>query len=486
MHMKTYGLLALALLMILALAASAQEPAGTPKVDSATPLTPEDLYQIALSHNPDYLKTVETLGLSRINVLSAWGTLMPTLGVSYGIGQSSSYSPTYVNPDGSVSTYPKTETIAGIPQLVVDTTNWQVVTVPGPEQTVTVPVPTAERRNSSGNLTLQENIQLGGQQFYGIKNARITNRINGLQTDLSKNTLFFTIRQDYYAVLAQKQLRDLAQQVLDQKNDFLKAAQARYEVGSVTELDVLQAEIDVGTQENAVITAENNLKLAREELNRAVGISLDSQYGLVDSLDVFSPSFTLDDLVKEAFDTRPDYRLAGAQVEFQQNQVKVQRGQFLPILSANLSTTRSELSGTNVDFTLHPRNRNTSVNVSLSWNLFNGFSNRAQLEQSQVNLNNSRYELRSQQLAVEKGVRQAYYSLMQTFQKSAVTSKNRELASRQLALEQERYRLGSASQLDLRTAQTTYEQAQSDYIANIYSFWSNLAALEQAVGKRLQ
>jgi outer membrane protein len=462
MKMKTYGALTLVLLILCGLPAAAKEP-ETPRIDSATPLTPEDLYQIALRHNPDYLKTVENLGLSGINELSAWGSLMPSLNVEYGFSQSNSYSPTYVNPDGTVSSYPKTDSVG----------------------TVTIPVPESKRRNSGGSLSLQENILLGGQQLYGIRNARIAGTMNTLQTSAYQNELFLAVRQNYYNVLALKQLLALAEQILDQRKEFLRAAQARFEVGSVTELDVLQAEIDLGTQENAVITARNDLQLAREELNRILGIDLESQYALVDSLGIFNPEFSLENLIAEA-ESRPDVQLTTEQVHFQENLVKSRRGDFFPVLSAGLSHSRSQLSGSNVDWTLNPRNRNTMVNVGLSWNLFSGFSDKYQYEQSRVNLYNARYDRKKQELAAEKEVRQAWYALQQTYQKSNVTNKNRELASRQLALEQERYRLGATSQLNLRVAQVTYEQAQSDYIANIFSFWTNLAALEQAVGKKLR
>jgi outer membrane protein len=174
------------------------------------------------------------------------------------------------------------------------------------------------------------------------------------------------------------------------------------------------------------------------------------------------------------------------QVHYQENLVKTRRGQFFPVLSAGLTHSRSQLSGTSVGFTFRPRNYSTSASLALSWNLFTGFSDKAQYEQSKVSLNNARHDSKKQALEIEREVRQAYYSLMQTFQKSGITEKNRTLASRQLALEQERYRLGSASQLDLRTAQTTFEQAQSDYIGNVFSFWINLAALERAVGQKLQ
>ncbi|RJP77362.1 MAG: TolC family protein [Candidatus Zixiibacteriota bacterium] len=457
----------------------------TPRLESATPLGPEDLYDYALRHNPDHRKAVATSQASGINTTAAWGTLLPVVDVGYSVSENRYFQPTYVNPNGSVASYPYTETG---PAPVADTINGHVFFGfdPTNQVSITYPAPEGESRNSQGWVQLRETIRLGGQQLYGIRNANLAADMNALQVDASQNNLRYNIHQNYYLVLARKRLLNLSQQVLEQRREQLRLAQARFEIGSVTELDVLQAEIDVGNQENAIITAQNNLTMAREDLNRIIGVDLSSSYDLKDDYAVFLPQYQLDELVNASFASRPEYRLAEQQVEFQSNQVKSRRGEFLPDFTASLTHARSQNSGGNVDWTLNPRNRNTSVNLSLSWNLFSGFADRANYEQARVDLNNARYDRKAQEQAVEQQVRQAFYALQETYQQSRITEKNRELAARQLALEQERYRLGATSQLNLRAAQVTFEQAESDYIANVFSFWSNLTALENSVGKSLR
>ena len=463
----------------------ADDGVQTPLIESSTPLSPQDLFEIALRHSPDHQKTVQTASISGIGIRSAWGTFLPTLDVGYQLSQNNYYQPTYTNPDGSVSSYPVT--ILTHP-TVYDTINGHIFEGQDPtaDISVTIPIPEGKSRTSSGWISLRETIRLGGQQIFGIRNANIAKQMNDLQIESSEIALYTHIRQSYYAVLAQKRLYELAQKVLEQKQEQLRLAKARFEIGSVTELDVLQAEIDVGNQENAIITAQNNVRLAREELNRLIGVDLNSTYPLKEDFEIFDPKLDLDELIKKALAHRPDYRVALKQEEYQRNLAYSHRGEFFPDLSASLTHSRSQNSGGNVDFTFNPRNRNTSMSVSLTWNLFSGFSDQAQYETARVNLRNSRYDLKKQEQTVEKEVRQAYYSLMQTYDQSQVTSKNRELASRQLALEQERYRLGATSQLNLRAAQVTYEQAEADYIANVFSFWTYYAALENAVGGKIE
>lgn len=455
--MKPFKLLLLILTLSLynTVLAGAKLPAAeTPRLDETKLMTPDDLYDIALRYSPDHQKNVQNASLSGVNLRGAWGTLLPQTDVGYQISQRNYYYPTYVNPDGTVST--------------LDVAS------------------EGKNRSSSGWVNLQETVNLGGQQYFTIKNASLQNNLNDLLVESSKLKLYYSVRQNYYLVLANDKLLKLAQGLLEQKKEQLRLAQARYQVGSVTELDVLQAEIDVGNQENALIEAENNLKIAREGLNRTLGVSLDSKYALVDEFSTFQPEFSLPSLIEEAIRNRPDYQYAKEQEQYQKNSVHINRGAFLPDLSASLTYTQSENSGVAEGFTLKPRNRDLRMALGLSWNIFSGFSDEAKYQESRVALNNARHDRKTQELEIEQEVRQAYYTLMQTYDQSKVSEKNGELGARQLALEQERYRLGATSQLNLRTAQVTYEQVETDYISNIFNFWSNLAALEKAVGRKLR
>ncbi|TKJ41465.1 hypothetical protein CEE37_02575 [candidate division LCP-89 bacterium B3_LCP] len=462
-----------------------RENLETPLINSAELLTPDDLFEMALKYNPDHQIFIQNASLSGANLRSAWGTLMPSLDVNFQLSRSEYYNPSYVEANGSVAAYPITE--QGYAMTIDTLANGHIVVGfdPNSPTAITYGVPQGKSSASYGWANLRETINLGGQQYYTIKNAGLQNDMNELQVAASKQGLQYSVKQNYYTVLAQKKLFDLTLKVLQQKQEQLHLAQARYEVGSVTELDVLQAEIDVGNQENAVIEAENSLKLAREELNRVLGIDLNSEYSLAEEFSIFNPDFDLVTLSAQAVTARPDFLVYQKQEIYSNNSVKINRGEFLPDLSASFSHTRSQNSGKDMDFTLNPRNKNTSLSLTLSWNLFSGFADEANYQGSRVALRNAQFDRKKQEQLIDQEVRQAYYNLVQTYEQSRVTEKNRELASRQLALERERYRLGASSQLNLRIAQITFEQAEVDYISSIFNFWSNLAALERAVGSKL-
>lgn len=449
------------------------------RIQSSVPMSLEQLLEAAQRHNPELQKARAGLSVNRMLKLDAVGAFLPSLSVGYQISHSDYYSPTFTNPDGTVSSYPITSTQA---TTYVDSLGYFRQ---GDSVTVEYDIPEGDRRSSSFYVNLQMSLNLGGQEVFNLRNANKSATINELTLVSTELDVESSVRQQYYWVLAYQKLHELAKRVLEQTQDQLELAQALYDVGSVTELDVLQADIDVGNQENEVLSAEHNLQMAREELNRLLGIDLSSEYPVVDEFRVMAPEYDLNELVAQALQNRPDMRISDLTEDMYRNNVKMNMGGYLPTLSGSISHSRSEQSGGNVDFTLNPRNRSTQYSLGLSWALFNGFSREKAYQESRVAHRQAQLDQAALEQSVEQSVRQAYYTLIRIWDQSKVTEENRELAERQLGLEQERYRLGSASRLELRTAQVTYTQAETDHIYKTLEYLVNLALLEEAVGGTL-
>jgi outer membrane protein TolC len=60
------------------------------------------------------------------------------------------------------------------------------------------------------------------------------------------------------------------------------------------------------------------------------------------------------------------------------------------------------------------------------------------------------------------------------------------LAEDQLRLARERYRVGAATFLELRDAETVKARADREYLNAVYAFHTGLAQLEAAVGRSLR
>jgi len=473
------------------LAGTAPAQPQFPIIHSETPLSLDSLIALGYRYNPALRQTTLDTKLNRIGRINAVGSFLPTVSVGANFSQSHYRNPTYTNPDGSVRSYP----IAPITFTTYEV-QWQDTfpndSVANPRLvavTDTIPgagVPEGDNRSSSWSLSLSETIFEGGRRIGQYRVAKTQEQINNLSVVDGKKVLAAQIAQQVTLVLTQEKLVDLDKKLRDQRKDAYDLAKARYEVGAVTELDVLQTQIELGKAENVITSAQRDLEAQREALNQLLGIDLSSEYPIASAAEATPFEFELDHLVSNAYANRTDLHLAELTVQRSKQNLNLNRSEYFPTATFNYQYSRSQQSGKNADWTLDPQNENSYYGLSLRWNLFDGFSREYNLATQRVARDKAIESERQLRLQLERDVRDAYYNLEKVYNQLQITARNRDLAERTLNLERERYRLGATSALGLRDAQVIYAQAETEHLQKSLEYQSSLIALELAVGTKLR
>jgi outer membrane protein len=448
-------------------------------VNSAVPLTLDSLVKIGLMNNPAVRKSELNTQLNRPGDLAAIGRFLPTISLGLDFSQTKFENRTFRNPDGSVSTLPITYQDV----VIVPDSNGMLTL-----DTVTVTQNPSEGKSRSSSWNVNANLSLfeGGQRIFLYRIAQAQKEINTLSVEEAHKTLTRSVAQQVVGVLTLEKVVALNKRLRDQRKDAYDLAKARFEVGAVTELDVLQTEIELGTAENTIVSSERELENQREVLNQTLGIDLQSRFAIAEENGITPYQFELETLIGQAWQNRTDLAIAVLQVKQAKHNVSYARGAYLPRISIGASRSASEQSGAEEAFTLDPRNRNTTYFMNLNWNIFDGFAREYDVASKKVQLRQAAESERDLRLSVESGVRKSYRNLETVFDQMQTTNRNRDLANRTLELERERYRLGATSALSLRDAQVTYERAETDHLQKELEYQSSLIALELAVGKSLR
>jgi outer membrane protein TolC len=126
-----------------------------------------------------------------------------------------------------------------------------------------------------------------------------------------------------------------------------------------------------------------------------------------------------------------------------------------------------------------------SWNFGLSWTLFNGFTR----EQSQVTASVARDVAQAKAADTRRQVSaqltQQMAALGTAFLKIGITTDNVAAATEDLRVQQERYRVGAGTMLDLLTSQASLTQAQTDLVQARFDYLIARAQLEALVGHEL-
>lgn len=441
----------------------------------------EECIESGMSNNPA-IKSIELeRQIDRSARRAAIGQFLPSVAVGFSLSRSSFYNPTYVNPDGSVATYPITQTDYS---TYIDSSGYLRVDTSTIRQ-VNVPIPEGSRKASTSYLRIEETLFDGRQNYHNYKNAILSLETRDARIENTRRLVRNAIIQAFAAASAAERRMILAGKMTALRRLQLEYASARFQSGSVTKRDVLQVEVELGRAISDSLRAVLAIRRSFEELNTQIGLPLDSLFQLAEIEHPSLPVSPVDELEEISLSKRGDYIELMKSISQSDNDIKIQKGNYLPRLSAGLSHDRSERSGVEEAYTFNPRNKNTTIDLTLSWLIFDRFSRDLNLQQARIKRAKLEIEKENVRQEIYRQVRSAFETVQSANLQVEVAATNATLAEQTLEFEQERYRLGSATLIDLNASQLSYFQAQTEKIVLESEYLAALGNLESAVGQPL-
>ena len=190
-----------------------------------------------------------------------------------------------------------------------------------------------------------------------------------------------------------------------------------------------------------------------------------------------------EEAMESALENNPLVKQKKASVNGAEDGKKVARSAFLPTLSGYINYNRSNedparvFSPSNIS-----DNWSSSLGLSMSFNLFNGFSDKANLEESQAIYRSSREDYESTKRNILATIDNAITRLETYEELEMIFSDNKQSAEEDLRLATERYELGSATLLEVQDAQVALLRANTSTIRNKYDYQIAYAQLLNAMG----
>jgi outer membrane protein len=342
--------------------------------------------------------------------------------------------------------------------------------------------------NYNNGLNTQIELFDGGRRWSELNRARASTDVADASTIQARFDAALQVKQQYYAALAAHESESAAKAQLEQAEQQLKASTARVAAGVATKSDSLRSAIQVGNAQLAVLTAQNDLRVANAALTRFVGSTTTVTASLTDTAETLGALPTEAEL--EALVNRgPDVQLAEATYAAARAGRKAQRSQYLPTLSMSYLYTFTQGSrrfeGGNI-FLIGGDNPNRqNMTFNFSYPLFNGFQREQQTVQADVALRNAEAQLRDARLAARQTLTQQVRALQNAQARVEVQLAAIAAAEEDLRVQQQRYALGASTLLDLLTSQTQLNQARQALIQARLDGRIARAQLSALVGREL-
>ncbi len=315
-----------------------------------------------------------------------------------------------------------------------------------------------------------------------------------------------SVRNAFYDLMGAIASLGVQRQSLDLARQSLKDNRARVEIGTMAPLDIVQAEAEVATREEAVILAEAAIERQQDQVRVLVFNPSSPDFWTARIEPIDTPAFTpvavdIDSAVQNALGKRTDLVVAKKNVDVNDVNIRYFDNQSMPDLNASVNYNAQAIGGVGLlrgpSNGLQPGPITGTLERSY-WNtlgvLFGGdfpgwtftldmsypigrSSNEASLARARLQQTQSQRQIASLELRVATEVREAGRNVQTNAKRVDATRSSRALAEKRLEAEEKKYQAGMTSsffvlqaQRDLNVARNSELLALVEYAKSVVNF----------------
>jgi TolC family type I secretion outer membrane protein len=337
------------------------------------------------------------------------------------------------------------------------------------------------------SVSLSETLYDNGKTLAQVKKSEANLASQSESYRITETQLVLTVTERYYDLLLATELLKLKKESLQQKRRHLELAETRFNLGLAPRSDILTAKVEMAGAELALLQAENDLEIARAELNNSMGLDLDRP------TEVKGAAFTeeeppgLDECLTAALKNRPEVGQAEVNLTIRRCDLNLAKRERLPSLtlrgSYNINADRFTFSGVPLTPQNWKENTPWRVDMVLSFPIFDaGLTKRAvtktklNLEEAEMNHSQLRKEI-----ALEVG--RAHLNLIASLKRIELTREQQKSTQESYDATEGRYRAGVAPITEVIDAEVALSNSKVNRAQAIYNYLVAKANLDKAMGK---
>lgn len=381
---------------------------------------------------------------------------------------------------------------------------------------------------SSSNYQLNSSLTIfnGFAQRNTIKQYDLARDASQKELLATNNTVALTVVQSYLNVLTYQEQLEIARGQVATTRGQLDRTQKLVNAGTLAEAQLYDLRAQVANDELAIVTAQNNLDLAKLALLQAMNVP-GGQNIDVERMEVPDPTFapysaTAQQVYTVALENMPDIQGADLRVRSAAAGVEVAKGALYPSLTLNASlytfvssTNRQSFRDTSlvsqqqipgqyilVDGIQQPifqtvygsnssrvgfvdqvtNNLNRSVSVSLRIPIFTNFQSRTQITTAKIQQQTAELNAQNARLTLRQNIETAYTNMLAGSNRFRATSIQVESLEQAFRAAESRFNAGALNSVDYNIAKNNLDkaranlvQAKFDYIfrTKILDFYQN-------------
>ncbi len=296
-------------------------------------------------------------------------------------------------------------------------------------------------------------------------------------------SLVYNVKTAYYSLVKLQKAMEVAEASVKQSEEQSKQAKLMYQLGSISQADMLKIQVRLMQSKIDLLNAQSAQLTGRQTLANILGLAGEVKVGSDLAFpDTTKQTYTIESLDDKTIESNPGYLSAQKNYQAKKSSAWSAYLSKFPYLSFSYSYGYSD----SMQFTNNDSwNAHDSWNASLAlnWNIFDGTASMARIRQARAQARAAEADMISARQSVYSELKQAQIGLKTAREAVALVGDLLQQAGEDYRLTNEKYKLGSASVLDLLTSQLTYNQAQQQATSALCEYYLADARTAKALGK---
>lgn len=315
--------------------------------------------------------------------------------------------------------------------------------------------------------SLNYGVGLGWTIFDGFKMFAKKEQLEQLeklgetQLKLTIITKISDVQAAYFDLVQQQQQLSALDTTIVISNQRVSLAKNRFTIGKASKLEVLNAQVDINTDKVALLRQQElyqNSKIALNQIlarDTQIDFRVDDHFEIENRLDFAE----LKALAEKQNPQIESLIIARKVAELELKQIK---GGRYPTIAVNTgyNFARNESS---LGFTTQSSARGLNYGFSASLNLFDGFAQRRNEKIAGLQIDNASLQIEQQSLALESQLATAYQTYLTNLELIVLEETNEGIAKQNLDITLDKFRIGTITTIEFRTAQLNYVIAKVRY-----------------------
>lgn len=291
------------------------------------------------------------------------------------------------------------------------------------------------------------------------------------------------VTQAYYTVLLAKQSLDVYRSVYNNAVHNNKNIRKRYDVGSVSEFDLISSNVAVKNAEPNVIAAENSVVLTLWQLKALLGIDLERNIDVTGSLMDYEGSMAQAyDLAQLDLADNSTLKQIDIQEEMLEKAVKITKLANVPSLALNAAFLYTALGNDGKFLKKEAWNPYAYAGLQLNIPIFAGNAKRAATRQARLNLSSLQLQRENAERQLRVAVINNLNSMDTSVRQFGSSAATVDQARRGYEIAVKRYEVGSGTLVEIDNSQLALTQAELQRNQSIYNFLTSKVALDKILG----